>query len=248
MRRLLWVFAHQDDEIAAAGLILAANRRGDQVWCSFLVDGGAHRRDESVRALELAGVSRGRISFAAFPDSALHRHLDAALAGLESTMDGISFDEVGCLAWEGGHQDHDAAHLVAAVFALRRGLPVWEVPLYNGAGVPGPFFRVLHPLGRGWERSPVALRDVFTIISMIGTYRSQRRSWIGLGPEAILKLLMARRVSRRRVDLSRARETPHRGRLFYERRFGCEQSVVRAAAVEFIARHDPDQPPRSVRH
>ena len=41
-------------------------------------------------------------------------------------------DEVWTLAWEGGHQDHDAAHLVAIAFANRRGAPVFEVPLYHG--------------------------------------------------------------------------------------------------------------------
>jgi hypothetical protein len=49
----------------------------------------------------------------------LVEHLDRALALLESRVT-EPVDNVWCLAWEGGHQDHDASHLVAVAFAARR--------------------------------------------------------------------------------------------------------------------------------
>jgi LmbE family N-acetylglucosaminyl deacetylase len=41
-------------------------------------------------------------------------------------------EEVWTLAWEGGHHDHHAAHLVALAFAAGRGARCFEVPLYTG--------------------------------------------------------------------------------------------------------------------
>src|SRR6185503_17138294 len=110
---ILFVFAHQDDEIAGATRMLRARRDGDHVQCAYLTD-----------------------------------HVHEALAFLESQAG--QADEVYTLAWEGGHQDHDAAHLVALAFAQRRGIPCHEMPLYNGYRSPGSLFRVMHPFGDGW--------------------------------------------------------------------------------------------------
>ena len=54
-------------------------------------------------------------------------------------------DEVYLPAWEGGHQDHDAGHLLGLSLAAP-GLRLRQFPLYQGAGLPGPFFRVMAPL------------------------------------------------------------------------------------------------------
>ena len=207
MRRVLWIFAHQDDEVAAAARILASRRRGEEVWCAYLTGGrAAHVRNaESIAALKTLGVTDA--VFFAHPDGALHRHLDEAIRDVESID--AEFDEVGTLAWEGGHQDHDAAHLVALAFARKRGLEVYEVPLYNGFGVPGPFFRVMHPVGDGWERTKLTFDDALRIVGLTRFYRSQRKTWLGLLPEALLRLLVLRRTYARRADASRTASAPH---------------------------------------
>jgi LmbE family N-acetylglucosaminyl deacetylase/SAM-dependent methyltransferase len=237
MRRVLWVFAHQDDEVAAAARMLEQTRRGDELWCAYLTNGAAKvsgevRNAESLAALFSIGVTN--VLFFDAPDGALHEHLQPALTRLEARFDGMPFDEVGCLAWEGGHQDHDAAHLVALAFARRRGVPAWEVPLYNGYGVPGQFFRVLRPIGEGWERSSVPFRDAWRVRHMIRCYRSQRRTWLGLMPEALLRLFVLRRTVARRADPARVAQPPHEGRLFYERRFRCERAAFERAAAPFV--------------
>ena len=68
-------------------------------------------------------------------------------------------DEVWTLAYEGGHQDHDACHLGALAFAVPRGVPSFEMPLYHGYGLPGPFFNALAPLRNGgaWSSRKIAL-------------------------------------------------------------------------------------------
>lgn len=40
-------------------------------------------------------------------------------------------------AWEGGHQDHDAAHLIGRRLADRTGARAWQFPLYTGSALTG---------------------------------------------------------------------------------------------------------------
>jgi len=221
MTTSLFVFAHQDDEIAAATRILVARRHGQRVVCVYLTDGAfnvpsAIRNEESRRALGRLGVTE--LLFAEYPDGNLPEHAREALAFLESHVDEVG--EVCTLAWEGGHQDHDAAHVIALAFARRRGIPCREVPLYNGRGTPRSFFRVLRPVGEGWTRRRVRFSEALVVLSMVRFYKSQRKTFAGLLPEAMFELFIARRTHVRDADPRRLTTKPHKGLLFYERRFG----------------------------
>jgi LmbE family N-acetylglucosaminyl deacetylase len=231
----LFVFAHQDDEIAGATRMLRARRNGDHVLCAYLTDGAFRvpasiRNEESRRALSRLGITD--ILFATFPDGNLPEHVNEALAFLESQV--AEIDEVYTLAWEGGHQDHDAAHLVALAFAQRRGVPCHEMPLYNGYRSPHSFFRVMHPFGDGWTSRRVSLADGLRVVGLLPLYRSQRKTWLGLFPETFLKLVIARREFVRDADPRRLLSKPHDGLLFYERRFGYPYERFARATSELI--------------
>jgi N-acetylglucosamine malate deacetylase 1 len=234
---VLFVFAHQDDEVALASRIRYCMDRGDRVTCVCLTDGAATasaecRDAESRRVLELLGgaafhvAASGRIS-----DGSLPEHLEEARAFLETAVPDA--DEVVTLAWEGGHQDHDAAHLVAAVYAQARGLRCLEMPFYNGARTFGPLFRVAHPVSGGWTFRRISRREKVANVLLTRFYRSQRRSWLGLAP---LLLLAPPRELTREVDLGRAATPPHSGVLLYERRFHYPYARFAPLAAEFLRR------------
>ncbi len=243
----LFVFAHQDDEIAAAARIGYLLRSGATITCVYLTNGEGRRassatRDaESRRVLERLGVDLARVHFVGseerIPDGSLVMHLDHALALLESRVE-EPVDEVWCLAWEGGHQDHDASQLVAAAFAARRGLleRTFELPLYRSHRLF--LFQTLAPLrnGRAWTGRRVSLREALHIISLCRFYPSQRKTWLGLLPTAIPRLLAQRREWTRAVDLTRLRQKPHGGMLLYERRFDMPWDVFEQHARGFIER------------
>jgi LmbE family N-acetylglucosaminyl deacetylase len=238
MARVLFVFAHQDDEIAAASRIRFVRARGDVVTCVYLTDGASkvpsHVRDaESQRVLSLLGVDDVRFigSREHIADGTLPEHLDRAFAIIDAEI--VAADDVVTLAWEGGHQDHDAAHLVAAVFARRRGLPCREMPLYNGASVPRPLFRVQHSIGEGWESRRISMREKFANAMLCRFYRSQRATWLALLP---LLLLARSRELTRLADLGRATSPPHRGPLLYERRFRYPYARFASFAEPFLRR------------
>lgn len=243
----LFVFAHQDDEIAAAARITHYVRSGAQVACAYLTDGqGRHtsssiRDAESRRVLARLGVDLGRVHFIGseekIPDGALVEHLDRALSLLDARMrDAV--DEVWCLSWEGGHHDHDASHLVAVAFARRRGIVdrCFEIPLYHGHRLRGPLFQTLAPLrvGRPWTGRRITLREGLGVIALCRHYRSQRKTWLGLLPTATVRLLLGQREWTRPVDVDRLRAKPHEGELFYERRFGVRWDEFARHAQPFI--------------
>lgn len=235
---VLFVIAHQDDELALASRIRLAVARGDRVTCLCVTDGAAHvaaaiRDAETRRVLNHLGVDDYRVAPAAqrIADGTLPEHLDAALDLLESQRD--TFDEVITLAWEGGHQDHDAANLVATVFARSRNIRCLELPLYNGLGVRGPLFRVNHPVGDGWSERRLSRREYFANVFLARFYATQRRTWMGLVP---LLLLAAPRELTREADPRRAETRPHPGPLLYERRFRYPYDRFAAHASAFLRR------------
>jgi LmbE family N-acetylglucosaminyl deacetylase len=240
----LFVFAHQDDEIAAVARIAHLLRSGATITCVYLTNGegrgapSAVRDQESRSVLGHLGIDLARVYFAGsqerIPDGALVEHLDRALALLESRVT-EPVDEIWCLAWEGGHQDHDASHLVAVAFASRRRLleRTFELPLYRRHRLLT--FQTLAPLriGKPWTARPIGLREALRIIGFCRFYRSQRKSWLGLLPTAILRLLIERCEWTRPVDVTRLTRKPHEGALLYEKRFGVAWAEFERHARKF---------------
>lgn len=250
---VLFVFAHQDDEVAAASRIEYESARGATVFCAFLTNGGlatpAGARDAESRAmLTDRGVAAERIAFIGsdhgIPGGRLVQHLDRALEHLQARMAGVAVGSVYCLAWEGGNQDHDSSHLVAAAFAQRRGIldRCFEMPLYRAGA--GPLFRVLSPLPGGgpWEERPLTLRQGIELSLLAWRYPSQRRTWLGLFPELFAQLAVCRRERIRPVDRRRLWQRPHEGRLLYERRRRFSYEHFAGIAAPFLAAHFSAEP------
>ena len=89
---VLFVFAHQDDEVAAASRIVYELERSSAVYCAYLTDGAwnvvAEVRDAETRSvLTHLGVPAHNLFFIGseipIRDATLVEHLDVALARLE---------------------------------------------------------------------------------------------------------------------------------------------------------------------
>src|ERR687891_336074 len=106
MARALFVFAHQDDEMAAVSRIAFELKRGAAVSCVFLTDGGKNvrseiRNRESTAVLTTLGVVSNEIHFIGteipIQDGTLVDHLDVALQRLDDRMRGTELDIIYCL-------------------------------------------------------------------------------------------------------------------------------------------------------
>ena len=148
-RRILVLAPHPDDEIVACGIAaMRARAAGARLFVLYLTTGVPeraalwpwHRRSyasrltrrqaEAREAAALLGLEP--VAFGEIPSRALRHGLDAAAARVASAVARCAADTLWVPAFEGGHQDHDAANAVAASFRHR--LPVWEFAAYNFAG------------------------------------------------------------------------------------------------------------------
>jgi LmbE family N-acetylglucosaminyl deacetylase len=242
----LFLFPHPDDEFAVAQPLADLRARGAAVHCVYLTDGGYggqatdRRRGESLRVLAALGVDAAAVEFHAFTDGRLHDSLEPALAALMQSRQRLPpLDRLYFPAWEGGHQDHDAAHLLGVALASVAGVEARQFPLYQGAGLPGPLFRVMAPL-RANGTSDVRTLSVGERIAQLRrclAYPSQWKSWIGLWPLLAWHLLVDGRFHLQPVSRERVRERPHAGALLFERRGFLTASEFAASAEPFIAKH-----------
>jgi len=249
----VFLFAHQDDEFATFSALQMYLRQGVQPVCVYLTDGGAggqnikRRNDESLTVMQALGVEPERVIFLGgdhgIPDGKLSAHLDEVFSRLLACLELVIADAIHLYipAWEGGHQDHDAAHLVGLALMKHKNLDkdVWQFSLYHGRSLPGILFKVLSPLKENGpsELIPSSLNERIRFLRFIFSYRSQLKTWIGLGPFVAFKLLFGRGQFRQPVSRDRCFERPHPGRLLYEKRGASVFEEFSQSAAGFIDRY-----------
>lgn len=234
--RALFVFAHQDDEYFALPWILEELAAQSAVACVYLTDGGDRVapavRDAETRGVLLdAGVRDDAIIFLKtgggdrIADGDLARRSLEALAALEGWMEAASFPPTRIYApsYEGGHPDHDVAHLVAAVVAKNRNIAddAWHFSLYNAYRRPRPFFATMRqlPTTQLTRRTNLDPRRRWAAAFTCWRYRSQWKTWLGLFPESLWRRTLIPSENVVRFELQRVNARPHRGKLLYERLF-----------------------------
>lgn len=215
------------------GEIEASIARGERVACAYLTDGTAGRYDPSIRNCESAaalasfGVAPEGVRFIgadlAIPDGRLVEHLDQAFAAVQAFAEELgAVTRIVMHAWEGGHQDHDAVHLIG--IALARELRLVEAsqqfPLYRrlpGSPLPFVMFQPIAANGTvAWM--PISASSRLRYLKLLAGYPSQRKTMLGLGPLVVWHYLVHGAQQLQPVSLSRISEMPHAGRLLYETR------------------------------
>jgi LmbE family N-acetylglucosaminyl deacetylase len=249
MATVWFLFAHPDDEFAVTALIKDRCSAGDHVHCAYLTDGtfggqtSAIRRKETLRVLSRLGVQLGRSHFIGesrgFADGKLCGSLEPAFeALLAMAAETGAPDATFCPAWEGGHQDHDALHLLALAVADELGVTVRlrQYPLYHGSGLVGPLFRILSPLAANGptEDRRSGGQDRIEQLRTAWSYPSQWRTWLGLFAPLAWHVATDGRFRVQAVDRRRVLEPPHANALLYERRGFMTYQEFRANTERFI--------------
>jgi LmbE family N-acetylglucosaminyl deacetylase len=213
---------HPDDEIVACGIAaMRARRERAQLSVVFLTTGVpprealwpwqragyetrvARRRAEAERATALLRLGLG--GFSDIPSRRLVRQLDEAAAFVERAIDAAAATELWVTAFEGAHQDHDAANALAASFCDR--LPVWEFAAYNFPGGRVRSNRFLD--ARGGVVELAATRDEARLKrEALALYASERGN---------LRHIRVREEAYRPLPRHDYSAPPHAGTLFRER-------------------------------
>jgi LmbE family N-acetylglucosaminyl deacetylase len=230
-RSLLFLFAHQDDEVFVAPKLAFELQRGAILHLAYLTSGvvdtpGAIIRErESEKFLDRLGIAPRRLVFLGreigIPDTRLVEHLEVCLQGLLKKFDGIAFDEIYAPAWEGGHHDHDAAFLIGVALSQQLGIEpnLWQFYLYNGYMTRLRFFRVFNPLPSCLERQvrKLTVEEGLATVRAIFLFKSQWRAWLGLFPQCFLHFVFVRKEVLDRASIAQLAGKPHDGDLLYER-------------------------------
>lgn len=248
-RTVVVLMAHPDDEFALFPALVDAAGRGVALHLYWLSDGcyggqdARVRVEESRRVLARLGIRPAVAEFLGMalgvPDGRVVEHLPALEAAMEPRMAALPADAIVlCPAWEGGHQDHDAIHLLGRRIARRTGRAALQFPLYQGESLPGPVFRVLAPVRDSTPAARFApgLAARFRYAAACLGYRSQRASFIGLLPMIVVRTILGMRdwwLLELRMDTPPSR--PHPGPLLYERRTAWTWRSFADAAGEFLA-------------
>lgn len=249
----LFLFAHPDDDIFVRPLLRGQIRQRRRVVVMYLTHGGAggrfsvsRRRKEARNAMRSAGVPDHDIHFIGvergIADGELFCHLEACFEKVALAVSRIGrVESVVSHAWEGGHPDHDAAHLIARAIAAMHGCldRSRAFPAYRSADVATLPFAVYAPRKSNGPRSDyrLGIRDGMETLLALRHYGSQWKTFLGLGPAIAFQLLFIRHIPLQRLGDSNAPTRPAPGRLLSETRFGAEFDECGKRAVTFMKTH-----------
>jgi hypothetical protein len=234
----LFLFPHQDDEYGVYPELQKLVTKNQAVNIVYLTSGtldgspSARRNLESMRVLERIGIPRRHIHFLGtdleLPDGALYQHAEQASEAVFALLASHQKPtRIYTPAWEGGHQDHDAAYAIACDLATRFDClnASRQFPLYQGYGLIGSMWHTFLPLV---DNGRVESRRIswFQRLRCLGyclNYASQWRTWVGLYPMYALNLLLRGKQLLQPLDPTRLHASPHDGELLYERRGYCSR-------------------------
>jgi hypothetical protein len=225
MRRTLVILAHRDDEIFLIDYFLTC----DEIFLVYLTESHNFkaRRLESDRAvnylrgfLNISEISR--MEFA--EDGKLHEFLSTEL--LTEMIDVVikkEITEIASLAYEGGHQDHDAASIFSAALSDFFSLGLFLFPAYKDSARIFPHFHVMKAEGHNKSfRNKRIFLVLWVVMRLMFIYRSQWRTWTGLGPFIMKRSLEEPPYVSKVIDF----EFLEHSHCLYERRRRALQSQV----------------------
>ncbi|HLY60452.1 MAG TPA: hypothetical protein VKV95_06760 [Terriglobia bacterium] len=244
MKSALFIFPHYDDEIFALSRLHFELQRGNQPICVFLIDGGHIREIESTKCLFLSGIrNQSQIIFIGKELRVIDGHLPERLSETFRILIPIlshRISRIYCPAWEGGHQDHDASHLLGVALARHFSLlnECFQYFTYNGYRTYGKFFRVAYPMtASGTLSRKISRLDGIKIACRVRFYPSQWKTWLGLFPPLLLHYLIKPEESLRAVSFPALTQRPHPGKLLYERYRRCSFEQFCSFTNDFLNDH-----------
>lgn len=233
MTNSLIILAHQDDEIAIFAQIMRLVKQQHLVWVIYMTTGTMDairsevRCRESLISLMKLGVSRGRIIFLGdkyqIADKSLCINLELAANGLLEVINAVigKPDRLYFLAWEGGHPDHDAVHLLGVWLAKTFDIinRSYQFSLYNGADLPClRRVRLFYPLVSNGSVSSyrIAWTDRFMGLKLVLGYHSQFTTLLWLFPMLVYQYVFNGYQKLQPISSERVLCKPHQSMLRYE--------------------------------
>jgi hypothetical protein len=195
------LLAHGDDEIGAIPIVL----KNPPTLVLYLTNGSGIGENDLSRKREVEIVrSWGILNFYSeitnfgadfeIPDGMLHSSLTVDhLRILEELVTNSGVKYILTTHAEGGHQDHDTSFIVSQYLSLKLNIGLFSFPLYCQSHFSKKLFSVMNKQGSGIKFEinglQMRFRSFVTAIRLISNYRSQWKTWIGLGLPLLFAML-----------------------------------------------------------
>ncbi len=251
MNMVFYLLPHQDDETFVIPKITSDVRSGNICIFFYLTTHALplvakRRNDESRNFLKRLGIKDSQIYFIGqelnILDGCLHNHIgDVAERikyhiGFQTGMLGGSIIEYVTPAFEGGHQDHDVAFVLASYLTKHWPAAVLEYFMYNGFRTKGRFYRVASPYAVSKTVDYVyRWTDLKALFLVPLIFTSQAKTMLGLWPFIFFKSLFRPLAMRR--SMSFVEEAfHHQSSPLYERWNRITYKEFSAAVYQFISK------------
>ena len=222
MTRILVLIPHPDDEVVGCALALRrAVAAGDRCFGLYLTTGVpprerlfpwqrhgyaarlARRRAEAEEAARVLNLTP--VGFLDLPSRTLKSHIGDAAAAIRRALSDHMIEAIWTPAWEGGHQDHDVANVLASRFSDDCAVTEFSEYHFYGDRVRSGSFAM--PNGSE-ETVTASAEDAAWKRSLLALYRSERGNLAHIG------VAQEQRRPLARYDYT---QRPHPGTLFWER-------------------------------
>jgi hypothetical protein len=157
---------------------------------------------------------------------------------LESIILNEHPDEIITLAFEGGHQDHDAVEVIARILSDKHRIDMVCCPAYRSAKLSRKLFAVMKSDLDSQHIETRRFLTLFVAFIVMFIYKSQLKTWVGLAPFIFFKYAFYPFSSTRvKPNL----EVVHLDRCFYEMRNRAAQSEVASNLRSFANFRERDE-------
>ena len=135
--------------------------------------------------------------------------------------------------FEGAHQDHDAACVIARTYAEKYNLKSLEASTYPQLFKKVYSFSVMRPEDRDFEIKFQRLQIAKIATRLMWGYKSQRRTWVGLGLHTLFIYCFSKFYTAKKAEVRKV------AKCFYEFRGRAKQDEVFSFISEFRSLESP---------
>jgi hypothetical protein len=240
MKRV-FVFAHCDDELFCLPYILQKDTDNVIIYLttSSKLDGQpmgkSYRQIEAERAIELLNrYSNVEVLFfnERIFDGEVHTRFQIEeFEKLELMVSQLNPIELVTLCLEMGHQDHDSVALITQMISNKLNVRFTSFSGYRSSRFLPRMFSVMKPTNPGEKLNPKRSLSLLLAIKLITLYKSQYKTWLGLGPILLVKYAFFPIYT---ANSSYLDSVPQDLKCFYQERGRSKYSEVSKEHIRFV--------------
>ena len=229
----VFLLAHQDDEVFLLPHIMDSEQKLFIYLTNGVSEGSSslklERRTTEAKAVfqkYLAGFNSEVIWWGlenSVPEGQLHKFVsEENLSAIEKAIrnKGTKITQILTTTFEGAHQDHDSAAVVSRKLAKTLQVDCIEMSSYPQWFSKFYSFKVLIPHSVDGEFEFVRFRTLVVALKLMVGYKTQRNTWLGLGPATLGAFAFRKYRSSKPAPIAKVHPC------FYEFRGRAEQSEV----------------------